>query len=162
VNRATQTVVRNPFDPKTTMGPVASAEHRDKVEHYNPALKRAPNLFLGGERARNPSLNKSFYVMPTVFTGVTKKMKIYREEILGPVACIVKFSSEQDVVEDANDTRYGLCGSVFARNMAKGVRMGNQLRVGSFWVNQHNYSLPNSRGVEAKKAASTACWDSPS
>ena len=140
VNRAKQIVVGDPFDPKTTMGPVVSAEHRAKVEYYiKSGIEEGAKLVFGGERPKNPPLNKGYYVVPTVFTNVADGMKIYREEIFGPVACIVKFSSEQDIVKKANDNRYGLCGSVFTRNMAKGVRMGNQLRVGSFWVNQHNY-----------------------
>jgi betaine-aldehyde dehydrogenase len=140
VNRAKQIVVGDPFDPKTTMGPVVSAEHRAKVEYYiNSGIEEGAKLVFGGKRPTAPPLNKGYYVAPAVFTNVTEAMKIYWEEIFGPVACIVRFSSEQDIVKKANNNRYGLCGSVFTRNMAKGVRMGNQLRVGSFWVNQHNY-----------------------
>ncbi len=140
VNRAKQIVVGDPFDANTTMGPVVSAEHRAKVEYYTKSgIEEGARLVFGGKRPTTPPINRGFYVVPTVFTNVTKDMKIYWEEIFGPVACIVKFSSEQDVIKDANDNRYGLCGSVFTRNTTKGIRMGNQLRVGSFWVNQHNY-----------------------
>jgi betaine-aldehyde dehydrogenase len=140
VNRAKQVVVGSPLDEKTTMGPVVSAEHRAKVEYYiKCGIEEGAKLVLGGERPKNPPLNKGYYVVPTVFTNVTHEMKIAREEIFGPVACILRFSSEQDVIKKANDSRYGLCGSVFTRNMTKGVRLGNQMRVGSFWVNQHNY-----------------------
>ncbi len=140
VNRAKQVVVGDPLSEKTTMGPVVSAEHRAKVEYYiKSGIEEGAKLVFGGERPKTPPLDKGYYVTPTVFTNVTEEMKIYREEIFGPVACIVRFSSEQDVIKKANDNRYGLCGSVFTRNMTKGVRMGNQLRVGSFWVNQHNY-----------------------
>jgi acyl-CoA reductase-like NAD-dependent aldehyde dehydrogenase len=138
--RAKQVVVGDPFNEKTTMGPVVSAEHRAKVEYYiKCGIEEGAKLVLGGERPKNPPLNKGFYVMPTVFTNVTHDMKIAREEIFGPVACILKFSSEEDVMNKMNDSRYGLCGSVFTRNMARGVRIGNEMRVGSFWVNQHNY-----------------------
>lgn len=138
--RAKQVVVGNPFDEKTTMGPVVSAEHRAKVEYYiKCGIEEGAKLVLGGERPKNPPLDKGYYVVPTVFTNVTHDMKIAKEEIFGPVACILKFSSEEDVIQKANDSRYGLCGSVFTRNMARGVRLGNEMRVGSFWVNQHNY-----------------------
>jgi acyl-CoA reductase-like NAD-dependent aldehyde dehydrogenase len=140
VNRAKAVSVGDPFGANTTMGPVVSAEHRDKVEYYiKSGIDEGARLVFGGKRPTEPPLNKGYYVVPTVFTEVTNKMKIYWEEIFGPVACIVRFSSEQDVLKDANDNRYGLCGSVFTRNVPKGMRMGNQMRVGSFWVNQHNY-----------------------
>jgi betaine-aldehyde dehydrogenase len=140
VNRAKMIVVGDPFGANTTMGPVVSAEHRDKVEYYiKSAIEEGARLVFGGKRPTEPPLNKGYYVVPTVFTEVTRQMKIYWEEIFGPVACIVRFSSEQDVMKAANDNRYGLCGSVFTRNVPKGIRMGNQMRVGSFWVNQHNY-----------------------
>jgi betaine-aldehyde dehydrogenase len=140
INRAKAVVVGDPFGTNTTMGPVVSAEHRAKVEYYiKSGIEEGARLVFGGKRPTEPPINKGYYVVPTVFTEVTKKMKIYWEEIFGPVACFVRFSSEQDVIRDANDNRYGLCGSVFTRNVPKGIRMGNQLRVGSFWVNQHNY-----------------------
>jgi acyl-CoA reductase-like NAD-dependent aldehyde dehydrogenase len=138
VSRAKQVVVGDPFDPKTTMGPVVSAEHRAKVEYYiKSGIEEGAKLVFGGNRPNNPPLNKGYYVVPTVFTNVTEKMKIYREEIFGPVACIVRFTSEQDVIKKANDNRYGLCGS-FTRNMTKGDRVGNQPGR-PFWVNQHSY-----------------------
>jgi betaine-aldehyde dehydrogenase len=140
VNRSKTVIVGDPFGDKTTMGPVVSAEHRAKVEYYiKSGIDEGAKLVFGGKRPTEPPINKGYYVVPTVFTEVTSKMKIYWEEIFGPVACIVRFSSEQDVLKEANDNRYGLCGSVFTRNVPKGMRMGNQLRVGSFWVNQHNY-----------------------
>ncbi len=140
VNRAKQVVVGDPFGDKTTMGPVVSAEHRAKVEYYiKCGIEEGARLVLGGERPKTPPLNKGYYVMPTVFTNVDHDMKIAKEEIFGPVACILRFSSEEDVMKKANDSRYGLCGSVFTRNIPHGMRLGSEMRVGSFWVNQHNH-----------------------
>lgn len=137
--RTRQVVVGDPSDSATTMGPVVSAAHRARVEYcIQSGIEQGARLLIGGERPANSSLNKGFYVMPAVFTEITQEMRIGRAEIFGPVACIVRFSSEEDVIKKAKDDRYGLCGSVFTRNTARGVRIGNSLRVGSFWVNQHN------------------------
>jgi acyl-CoA reductase-like NAD-dependent aldehyde dehydrogenase len=85
------------------MGPVASAEHRDRVEGYiKSGIEEGAKLLLGGKRPTTPPLNKGFYIMPTVFGDVTQNMKIAREEIFGPVACIMKFSLEDEVINLAN------------------------------------------------------------
>ena len=132
--------VGHPSDVKTVMGPVVSAEHRDKVESYiRSGIKEGATLILGGTRPAMPPMDRGYYVVPTVFINVTQDMTIAREEIFGPVACIMKFTSEADVIEQANDNVYGLCASVWTRDVGKGIRYGEELRVGSFWVNQHNH-----------------------
>ena len=131
-------IVGDPADPKTVMGPVVSAEHRNSIERYvKSGIEEGANLLLGGYRPVEPPLNKGFFVLPTVFTGVTQQMKIAREEIFGPVACIMKFSDADDVVALANDNDYGLCAGVFTRDVPKAFRMGNELNVGSFFINTH-------------------------
>lgn len=143
VARAKRVVVGDPADPRTTMGPVVSAEHRDKVESYIASgIEQGAKLVFGGERPTQPPLDKGWFVMPTVFTGVTQDMTIAREEIFGPVACVMKYSPSEDVVALANDNVYGLCASVWTKNLAKGLKYGYELRVGSFWVNQHNHLAP--------------------
>ncbi len=132
--------VGDPNDPETAIGPVVSAEHRDKIEHYiKSGVEEGATLVLGGNRPTTAPMDKGFYVMPTVFTDVTQNMTIAREEIFGPVACVMKFSSENEVLDLANDNIYGLCASVWTKDIGKGIKYGNELRVGSFWVNQHNH-----------------------
>ncbi|MBK9364475.1 MAG: aldehyde dehydrogenase [Rubrivivax sp.] len=143
VARARKVVVGDPSDPATTMGPVVSAEHRASIEnHIRSGVDEGARLVLGGERPTAPPLDRGYYVLPTVFTGVTQTMQIAREEIFGPVACVIRFGDGDDVIALANDNVYGLCGSVWTANLAKGLRMGAELRVGSFWVNQHNHLAP--------------------
>jgi len=75
--------------------------------------------------------------MPTVFSNVTQNMKIAREEIFGPVACIMKFSSEREVIDAANDNTFGLCAGVFTKNVPRGIRMINEIQAGTVWVNDY-------------------------
>ena len=130
--------VGNPAGEGITMGPVASAEHRDKIEHYiKMGIGEGARLVLGGERPASPELKKGYFVMPTVFKDVTQDMKIAREEIFGPVVGFHKFSSDSQAIKFANDSTYGLCASVWTRNLERGLRLVDELEVGSTWINQH-------------------------
>jgi acyl-CoA reductase-like NAD-dependent aldehyde dehydrogenase len=131
-------VVGDPTDEKTMMGPVVSAEHRDHVERLvKKGIEEGAKLILGGKRPTEPPLNKGYYVTPAAFTDVTPEMAIYHEEIFGPVACIIKYSDEDKVLEMANDNTFGLCASVWTTNAAKGIRFANEINAGAVWINDH-------------------------
>jgi acyl-CoA reductase-like NAD-dependent aldehyde dehydrogenase len=135
---AKKIVVGDPTDQGTQMGPVVSAEHRDSIEaHIKSGIDEGAKLLLGGKRPETPPLNKGFYVMPTVFGDVTQNMKIAREEIFGPVALIMKFSSEDKVLELANDSAFALAASVWTKNLSKALTFVNELQAGYVWVNDH-------------------------
>jgi len=130
--------VGDPLDPKTNMGPMVSEEHRDKVEYYiRSGVEEGAKLVLGGARPKEPPFDKGFYVMPTVFTRVTQNMKIAREEIFGPVACILTYRSEDEVIDLANDNAYGLCASVWTKDMVKAIGFAKKLRAGTIYINDH-------------------------
>jgi acyl-CoA reductase-like NAD-dependent aldehyde dehydrogenase len=136
VNEVKKIVVGDPWDEKTTMGPMSNPQQRDKVEYYiRSALEKGARVALGGQRPTTPPLDKGYFLMPTVVVDVTHNMTIAREEIFGPAACILKFSSEEDVIAMANDTPYGLCAGVWTRDMAKGLRFVNELRADSVYLN---------------------------
>ena len=140
IAKSKEFVLGDPFDKKTTMGPMASAEHRDRVEAYiRSGVEEGATLRLGGARPTEPPLDKGYFVAPTVFTGVTQNMKIAREEIFGPVGCLIKFSRDEEALELANDSDFGLCGGVWTKDMAKGMRFVNDLRAGTVWVNQYMF-----------------------
>lgn len=131
-------VVGDPQNEATFMGPLVSAEHRDKVEGYIRAgIEEGARVVLGGKRPDTPPLDRGYFVLPTAFTEVTLDMKIAREEIFGPVACIMRFSSEEEVLASANDNTYGLCASVWTKDIGKGIAMANKLRAGTVYVNDH-------------------------
>jgi acyl-CoA reductase-like NAD-dependent aldehyde dehydrogenase len=135
-------VVGLPTDKNTQMGPVVSAAHRDKVESYfKIGVEEGAKLVLGGKRPTKPPLNKGFFIMPTVFTDVTQNMRLAREEIFGPVACIMKFSTEEEVLRLANDNTFGLAASVWTRDLARGRMFANELQAGTVTVNQHSMGL---------------------
>jgi acyl-CoA reductase-like NAD-dependent aldehyde dehydrogenase len=130
--------VGDPLDEKTLMGPVVSAEHRDKVEYYiKSGIEEGAKLVLGGKRPTEPPFDKGYYVMPTIFTEVTQNMKIAREEIFGPVACILKFKSEHEVIDLANDNTFGLCASVWTKDIVKAINFAKRLRAGTIYINDH-------------------------
>jgi acyl-CoA reductase-like NAD-dependent aldehyde dehydrogenase len=129
-------VVGDPRDEKTMMGPLANKQQRDKVEYYiRSALKEGACVTVGGQRPATPPLDKGYFLMPTVVVDVTHNMTIAKEEIFGPAACILRFSSEDDVIAMANDTPYGLCAVVWTKNIAKGMRFVNELRADSVYLN---------------------------
>ena len=138
INAARNVVVGDPFDEKTQMGPLVSAEHRDKVEGYiKKGIEEGATLVMGGKRPTESPLSKGYYVMPTVFTDVTDNMTIAREEIFGPVACMMKFSSEEEVIRRANDNLFGLSASVWTKNTIKAMKIAKALDSGCVWINDH-------------------------
>ncbi len=138
VAAAGKITVGDPLSDKTFMGPLVSAEHRDRVESYiRTGSEEGATLVLGGKRPDESPLNRGYFVMPTAFTDVTMDMTIAREEIFGPVACIMRFSSEEEVIASANDNVYGLCASVWTKDVVKAINMANKLRAGTVYINDH-------------------------
>ncbi|MBN1629069.1 MAG: aldehyde dehydrogenase [Thermoleophilia bacterium] len=132
-----------PADENTVMGPVVSAAQRDGIEKYIQwALDEGATLATGGARPAEPALQNGFFITPTVFTNVTEDMTITREEVFGPVVGIHKFSTDEQVLEAANDSVFGLCASVWTKDYARGLRMVNELQAGTVWINQHMNLAP--------------------
>ena len=129
-------VVGDPNDEKTQMGPLVSAEHRNRVEGYiKSGIDEGAKLVLGGKRPTTPPMNKGYYVVPTIFTNVNQKMKIAREEIFGPVAVFMeKFNSDDKVIEMANDNIFGLTAYVWTKDTARGMRFANEIQAGTVWM----------------------------
>lgn len=141
--RAKTFVVGNPMDPKTTMGPLVSKEHADSVMRYiESGIAEGATLKLGGKRLTDPPYDKGNFIPPTVFTDVTPDMKIYREEIFGPVAVMMKYTDEEEVLKLADDNTYGLTASIWTRNIARALKMGRKINCGTLSVNAHNLIAP--------------------
>jgi len=129
----------DPFDPTTKLGPLITATHMERVLRYIEIGKEeGATLLVGGSRLDGPG----HFMGPTVFTDVTPNMKIVREEIFGPVVVIAKFKDEQDVLEMANDTIYGLAAAVFTENVTRAIKISGALEAGSVWVNCYHSVVP--------------------
>ena len=128
--------VGDPMNESTEMGPIASERQLNKVMRYIEHGKReGAEVAYGGKRLGRGELKKGFYVSPTVFTNVTNDMQIVQDEIFGPVLTVTKFRDEEEAIELANGTRYGLAGGVFTRDLNRAFRITKELRAGIVWVN---------------------------
>ncbi|MFJ3755408.1 aldehyde dehydrogenase family protein [Streptomyces sp. NPDC090080] len=125
--------VGDPAAPDTVVGPVISAEHRARVESYvELARKEGATVVTGGER---PPLERGFYVAPTVLADCTNDMRAAREEIFGPVVCVIPFDDEEEGVALANDSDYGLLDYVWSADVARAFRVARRLRAGGVGIN---------------------------
>jgi len=140
--RAQKIKVGNGMDQEIEMGPLVSEEHMKKVLKYIEIGKQeGARLVCGGDRITSSGLEKGFFVEPTVFSSVTSNMKIVQEEIFGPVVVIQTFKDEKEAIKLANDTEYGLAGSVFTTDGAKALRVIKKLRAGITWVNTYHFTF---------------------
>jgi betaine-aldehyde dehydrogenase len=138
IETAKRIVVGNGLTEGVTMGPLVSAQHRDKVEAYIKIGKKEAKLVLGGDRPTGEDYEGGFYVNPTIFTNVKPHHRIAREEIFGPVVSILKFKTEEEAIAIANDTEYGLGFGVFTQDVTRVHRVMPQIRAGIGWVNWYH------------------------
>jgi aldehyde dehydrogenase (NAD+) len=124
-----------PSAPATTMGPVVNKAQYERIQRYiQLGLDEGATLVCGGP-GRPEGLREGYFVQPTIFSDVTPGMSIAREEIFGPVLSVLAYESEDEAVRIANDTPYGLGGYVFARDRARGLAVGRQMRAGRIFYN---------------------------
>ncbi|MBS4045810.1 MAG: aldehyde dehydrogenase family protein [Alphaproteobacteria bacterium] len=125
----------DPLDPATTMGPMVSQGQFDKIQDLIQfGIDEGATLVAGGT-GRPADLNRGYYVRPTVFGDVTPQMRISREEIFGPVLSIISYDSEDEAVEIANDTPFGLAGFVQSKDRDHARAVANRIRAGRVYIN---------------------------
>ncbi|AZF16186.1 aldehyde dehydrogenase family protein [Pseudomonas sp. R3-18-08] len=128
-------VVGDPWRPDTSLGPLASAAQFDRVQHFiRQGLEQGARLVAGGA-GRPDGIDRGYFVKPTVFADVTSSMTIAQEEIFGPVLSIMTYDSEEQAVEIANDTIYGLQAYIFGKDLDRAKRMASQLEAGTVLIN---------------------------
>ena len=135
--------IGDPFDPATVFGPVVSARQRERIDGYVEIGQReGARLVLGG--GRPAGLDRGWFVNPAVFRDVTPDMRIAQEEIFGPVLSVLPYTDVDDAIRIANDSRYGLAGSVFGADEDRALEVARRIETGNIGINFYssNHAAP--------------------
>jgi aminomuconate-semialdehyde/2-hydroxymuconate-6-semialdehyde dehydrogenase len=134
VTRTKELVVGDPFDSKTKVGALISEEHYERVTSYiQLALEEGGKIETGGKRPNG--LEKGYFLEPTIITGLDRSCRVVREEIFGPVVTVIPFDTEEDVLDQVNDSHYGLSASIWTNDLRRAHRVAGQIEAGIVWVN---------------------------
>jgi acyl-CoA reductase-like NAD-dependent aldehyde dehydrogenase len=129
----------DPFDQKSTLGPLVSREQFDRVKGYlDVGRKEGAKVASGGEAGTG----KGYFVKPTLFANVKNEMRIAREEIFGPVGAAISFTDENDAVFQGNHTDYGLSAAIWTRDVSRAHKVARSLKAGTVWINCFNQLDP--------------------
>lgn len=143
--------VGHPLDPVTELGPLVDTVHYNKVcSYFDIAKQDGASICVGGKAITESNANLSSdgnYVEPTLVVDATNDMRIAQEEIFGPFLTVIGFDTEEQAVQIANDTEYGLSGYIWTENTGRAMRMGKKVQSGMLWVNsENNRNLPSPFG----------------
>jgi aldehyde dehydrogenase (NAD+) len=128
----------DPNSSLTNIGPVSTQPQLEKVLRYiEIAKKEGAICVLGGQRSTRPECGDGWFVEPTIFTGVLNGMRIAQEELFGPVLSVIKFDTDEEAIEIANDTPYGLAAGVWTSSLDRAMNVPKRLRAGTVWVNAY-------------------------
>jgi (Z)-2-((N-methylformamido)methylene)-5-hydroxybutyrolactone dehydrogenase len=135
--------IGDPLEDDTELGPLAFKEHRERVAaHVAVAESEGGRLVLGGKQP--PGLDQGWFYEPTIFADLSPRMSLFRNEVFGPVLGVLPFKDEDEAVEIANDTRYGLAAGIWTQNLPRAHRVAAKLRAGTVWINTYRTLAPSS------------------
>ncbi|UED72375.1 aldehyde dehydrogenase family protein [Brevibacillus sp. DP1.3A] len=138
VEMAQKMKVGNPLDPATQMGPLISKEHLQSVKNYiEIAQKEGATVLTGGNVIQEGELAGGNYLEPTILTDLEENCTAVKEEIFGPVLCVMPFEQIEEVIERANETEYGLAAGVWTQNLTTAHKVIDALKAGTVWVNTY-------------------------
>lgn len=137
--RAGRVRLGDPLDMETDLGPLISEAQCERVEGYI-ALGKAEgaHLVCGGTRPQGEAFARGAYMRPTIFTGVRNSMRLAQEEIFGPVLAVIPYKTVTEAITLANESMYGLGGSVWSRDLQAAIEVAKRIRTGTVWINDHH------------------------
>lgn len=131
--------IGDPLDMNTQMGSQINEKQVEKILSYiNIAKEEGAVIACGGDRYTEGSCKDGCFMQPTLITNVTNDMRVAQEEIFGPVAVVIKFRTEEEVIAMANDSQYGLGGAVWTKDINRAIRVSRGIETGRMWVNTYN------------------------
>ena len=139
VDQFNKVIIGDPLDPQTQLGAQINKAQAKKVAGYiDIAREEGATIACGGEPYTEGACAKGVFFKPTLITDATNDMRVAREEIFGPVAVVIKFKTEEEVIAMANDSVYGLGGGVWTRDITRALRVARSIETGRMWVNTYN------------------------
>ncbi len=136
------------LDPASDEGPIVSETQLETVERYvGIGRDEGADVLTGGERAVVEGHEGGFYYRPTILGNVKSGMRVAQEEIFGPVLVVIPFEEEADAVAMANDSIYGLAGGVWSSDNGRAVKVAEQIRTGTVWINDYHMINPRQSGI---------------
>ncbi len=131
--------VGDPEDPRTQMGPLITAKHRESIERYvQLGLDEGGRLLAGGQRPRGALFDRGWFYQPTILDGLANGARIAQEEIFGPVLVALSFGDETELLAQANDSVYGLAAGIWTQDIARAHRVARAIQAGTVWINTYN------------------------
>jgi len=137
IDKTKALVVGDPMDNKTNLGAIVSKQHYEKILSYIELAKEEGGKVISGGEAYKPEgrCKGGYFIKPTIIEGLSSSCRLNQEEVFGPLVCLIPFDKEEEVVEFANSTEYGLAASIWTTDLNRAHRMGRAIKSGIVWIN---------------------------